>query len=792
MANSNGRPTRGQVLMQPSCSKIVPLSIRIPSIFLIAFAFLAGNLIVQSLPELPSKSILIIALFITLLAVPHPLARICGAMVAGFCWTFSVASSHSNDILPITLEKQRVTFAGTVATIPVHYGDIISFVIFPDQPPTGPIKLPRKISLKIYQDKGKGAVLDHGAIRVNDRIEVQAKLSRPRGYANPGVFDYEQWLFAQRIGARGYVYHFHLLERKSSGWGLNDLRQFFITRLKAYESSIAHTGSIIALGLGFSSAIPRPENDMLIATGVRHLFAVSGLHINLVFAFFFLIFRYLYARILLSISTYPTRSAALLMALPATVAYAVLAGFSLPTQRALVALIGVVIAWHCKRKLSAGQVLCAVAIAILLYDPLATLSISFWLSFGATALIVFYLYSESKGKVWLRLAKFQIYLSLGMACLSMLLFSRGSLTALMANLVTVPYVSFVLLPASLISVLALPWEGVISETLVQVTSGLYGIFWSIITGFYDYGIEWYWQVPGWIFALLIAGLLLIKVLPRYRYKALALTLCLPFLYNQNAHFPEPGTFKIDFLDVGQGLSVLIRTHRKVLLYDAGPSFRSGFNTGDAVVIPYLRSLAIGKLDMLIVSHRDNDHSGGIAAVLNNINVQQILSGEPLQGSLPGLDMPCHAGQSWVWDGVRFEILHPRIGSSWSGNNASCVLKVSNDCHSVLLAGDIEIAAERSLLNDTRLQSDVLLVPHHGSKTSSSERFIEAVNPQFAIAATGYKNRYGFPDPDIVKRYHLRDIYITNTDNSGMVSLYAQNSAPISIESWRKQRRRYWR
>ena len=374
----------------------------------------------------------------------------------------------------------------------------------------------------------------------------------------------------------------------------------------------------------------------------------------------------------------------------------------------------------------------------------------------------------------------------------MLLFSRGSLTAIVANLFAVPYIGFVILPLNLLTLGIVAISDSVGFWLLTLTDWFFDGFWYAIEWFAQYGFEWYRQPPLWAFIFALSGILLFKVLSDRYYKILALILCMPLAVNQSIHFDELKTkdFSVSFMDVGQGLSVIVRTANHQLVYDVGAKFRSGFNTADAVLIPHLRALGMTDIDTLIVSHNDNDHAGSVNEFLRHIKVKQILSGEKLIGDIPA--KRCHQGQNWVWDEVQFTMLYPAVSSNKEGNNASCVVRIDNGQHSVLLTGDIEKSAE-NILVDTQaefLQSDVLSVPHHGSKTSSSLRFLQATASPIAVVSSGYKNHYRFPANEVVNRYEAYNVKLYNTALQGMVKLVF-NHEGIKISAWRNLNRNYW-
>ncbi|HEY9200601.1 MAG TPA: DNA internalization-related competence protein ComEC/Rec2, partial [Gammaproteobacteria bacterium] len=234
------------------------------------------------------------------------------------------------------------------------------------------------------------------------------------------------------------------------------------------------------------------------------------------------------------------------------------------------------------------------------------------------------------------------------------------------------------------------------------------------------------------------------------------------------------------LDVGQGLSVLVQTREHNLLYDAGASRGERFDLGRLVVEPFLRHRGITSLDSLIISHADNDHAGGAEYLLQKIAVQQLLYGgraEDFAYELPPHAQNCRAGQRWQWNQVRFEILHPEQDYRKT-NQQSCVLKITGSDYSVLLTGDIDQPVESRLLGDYagQLRTDVLLVPHHGSKSSSSLSWLQQLEPQLALVSAGYLNRFRHPADEVLQRYHQLGIPVWNTAEDGAISLYFSKAA----------------
>jgi competence protein ComEC len=386
-------------------------------------------------------------------------------------------------------------------------------------------------------------------------------------------------------------------------------------------------------------------------------------------------------------------------------------------------------------------------------------------------------------------------ITLALAPLLLVWFQQVSLVSPLANAVAIPLVSLVVTPLALAgSVLPLDW---ILELAHAVMAGQMWL------------LEWcdrlplaVWQqhVPApWTVALALAGcawLLSPRGVPA---RWLGLALLLP-LFALRPPAPAPGGTWITVLDVGQGLAVFVQTARHALLYDTGPAYSPDVDSGTRVILPFLRASGIARLDALVVTHDDNDHAGGAASVMSGLPVGALYSSladsHPARSVAPSYRLPCAAGQQWVWDGVRFDMLHPTAVSyadaDVKANDRSCVLKISSVHGTVLLTGDIEMRAEQELLQRApdALRADVLVVPHHSSRTSSTQAFIEAVQPRWAVLPVGYLSRFGHPKPEVMERYSASGAQLLRTDSAGAVLVRLEQEG-LSVRAWRELRRRYW-
>jgi competence protein ComEC len=365
----------------------------------------------------------------------------------------------------------------------------------------------------------------------------------------------------------------------------------------------------------------------------------------------------------------------------------------------------------------------------------------------------------------------------------LLVFQQFSLVSPLANALAIPVISFVITPLALLGAIFPCWP------ILALGHTVMG--W--LMAFLEWCAGWpVWQAPSpplWAAAMAGVGVA-VCLLPRpFPGRLLGAVLLLPAIFWPVAK-PAEGEAWVSVLDVGQGLATVIRSREHTMIYDPGPLYSAESDAGQRVVVPYLRALGINRVDLMMVTHRDTDHSGGAASVLAALPVGEVRS------SLRGFaGEPCLAGERWSWEGVDFAVLHPtaadyaRAGKS---NHLSCVLRVEAGGHSILLTSDIEASDEAALLEKApgQLAADVLLVPHHGSKTSSTPAFLQAVGARAAVIPVGYRNRFGHPKDEILARYQAADMALWRTDRDGALEI-SLNRGGVGISAWRKEHRRYW-
>lgn len=766
-------------------------------------AFAAGILVLQLQPDLPGVPVLAAALAgglaLLLAAMRRPMLAIPGAALVGFAWAGGWAALRVADALPPEHEGRDIEIVGVVAGLPQSFENGVRFEFDVER---STLAVPRRIALAWYrgwrpQDDDEFHVLP--PIRAGERWQLTVRLKRPHGNLNPHGFDWEAWLFERGIRATGYVRKSDANHRLADfvvapGYLVERARQDIRGRFQRALGEAPHAGVLVALAIGDQRAIAPEMWRIFSRTGVTHLLSVSGLHVTMIAGLAAWLAGWGWRRSAALMLRLPAQKAAAVAGLLAAFGYCLLAGFAVPAQRTLYMLAVVALALWSGRSTAASRVLALALFVVLLLDPWAVLSPGFWLSFGAVGLL-FYVGTGRLGEGhWLAAwARTQWAVTLGLVPALLALFQQFSLVSPLANAVAIPAVSLLVTPLTLLGML--PLAEPVLHLAHWLTEGLMEfLYWLSAT-------DWAaWQQPAppaWAVALGAAGvgwMLLPRGVPARWIGAVALV---P-LGAMPVERPAAGELLVRVLDVGQGLAVHVQTAGHDLLYDAGPAYSSDADAGSRVIVPYLRAIGVRGLDALVVSHRDRDHEGGAASVLKEVSTGALISSVAGDHPLSALPVPhrrCADGQSWEWDGVRFEMLHPLETDYANGkksNALSCVLKVSAAGGALLLTGDIEAREEAALIarHGERLAADVLLPPHHGSQSSSSVDFIAGVSPRLSLVSAGYRNRFGHPSPEVVERLRNSAVVIRRTDAEGALTLRFGPTG-IAVAAARDERRRYW-
>ncbi|MBL8515524.1 MAG: DNA internalization-related competence protein ComEC/Rec2 [Betaproteobacteria bacterium] len=730
------------------------------------------------------------------------LGMVLAGAVMGAGWAGWVATARMADALPSEWEGRDIELVGAVSALPQRHDRGVRFLFRTESVTTPGARVPRQLSLSWYHefDRKTDTRTFAPELLPGDRWRLTVRLKRPHGSANPHGFDYEAWALERDIRATGYVRFKGVNEKqaeRSGAWmdRLHETRANIRSRFLATLGTAPYAGVLVALAVGDQDAIPQVQWKVFWRTGVGHLMSISGLHITMVASLLYAAAFWLWARVPMLVLRMPAQRAAALIGLFGAAGYALLAGFSIPTQRTLYMLAVVALALCTGRATSPSRVLCWALLAVVVIDPWAGLSPGFWLSFGAIALI-FYVTAGRTGQLGVLKGAVltQVAVTLGMLPMLLALFQEVSVISPLANAVAIPIISLIVVPLTLLACL------VPLDLFLHLSHG--------ITAACMVFLEWLSAMPAalweshapapWTVALALIGTAWLLAPRGWPARWLGAVWMLPmFLVLPPA--PRPGEAWITVLDVGHGLATVVRTAQHALVYDTGPKWNDDADAGSRIVVPHLRGEGIKALDRLIVSHDDEDHSGGAASVLAARAVGRLSSSLPPESPVHPLarqSVPCQRGENWTWDGVEFAMLHPdapdREDSKVKDNDLSCVLRIFAGGRSLLLTADIEKRAELKLVErlGAALRADVLLAPHHGSKTSSSPAFLDAVAPRLAVFPVGYRNRFRHPHPDVVARYVERNVSMLRTDQLGAITLKLGGDS-LAWEAQRNTRRRYW-
>lgn len=779
-------------------------------------AFAAGIIALQMQPELPP--VWLWALGGLLLALPalrwrNALAArgllLVACFALGFAWAGWRAELRLAEELPGAWEGRDVEIIGVVASLPQDFSqgsrfefDVERWLTAPDRmyPWGAEAVVPQRIMLSWYQGRRDGEAFERPPLRPGERWQLTVRLKRPHGNANPNGFDYEAWLLERDIRATGYVRQNPAQRLDEMVWRpsyiverlRHQVRASFAAMLPADRYPWA--GILVALVVGDQKAIQGDLWTTFNRTGTTHLMSISGLHVTMVAALFGLLIGALWRRVPALALRLPAQRAAVLAGCLAAFFYILLAGFAVPAQRTLYMLLVAALAQSSGRSVAPSRTLALALLVVLLIDPWAVLAAGFWLSFGAVGALLYVgaaVVGEAgrggNGGSWREKLRawgvVQWTATLASLPVLLLVFQQFSLVSPLANALAIPVVSFIVTPLALLAAV-IPWWPI--AALAHTVLGWLMVF-----------LEWCAAWPVWLapapplWAAIIAGLgVAICLLPRgMPGRLLGVALLLPAIFWPVERPPE-GEAWVTVLDVGQGLAAVVRTRDHTLLYDPGPLYSAESDAGQRVVVPYLRALGINKVDVLMVTHRDSDHAGGTGSVKAALAVGKVVSSlTEIDGEL------CSNGQHWDWNGVQLTVLHPEMDDyveKRKSNNLSCVLRIDAGGKRMLLTSDIEARDEVALLqrDPVALKADVLLMPHHGSRTSSTPAFIAAVGAPEVVIPVGYRNRFGHPKADVVERYAVTGANLWRTDRDGALRV-SLSEGGATLGAWRTEHRRYW-
>ena len=779
-----------------------------------ALGFVSGVWLLQQCAVLPNPIYLFLPScllgFILLADHPFPLSsrwrQFCWSLLAlllGFAYASWRADWRMQDELDAQWQGKPIQIIGVVASLPQVQTDLIRFKFDVEKVLTPGVHVPSHIALAQYLNSqfAKQRPVQALQIHPGQRWQFSVRLKRPHGLSNPHGRDSEAWALANGIGATGSLLNVkHHLKQNLVGqpkYLIDRAREKVAQRMQSVLLDAPYQEVLKALSIGDDSNIDAEDWQVFLHSGVNHLISISGLHITMIASFFAGLVWLIWRKSMRLSLLFPARQAAALVGALLALVYALLAGFSVPTQRTVYMLMTIALALMLKREIALSRILLLALLVVVILDPWAVLAPGFCLSFGAVALFIYALGYRLSQSNWLSAGiRTQWVATIGLLPLTIAMFQQVSLISPIANILAIPIISLAVVPLTLLGAMtpidvflhAAHWLMRFTMFCLQSLSAL---SWSNIH---------LPPVGPFAIGLSVLGVVILLLPKGFPLRWMGVLMLAPLFAMAQPSIPT-GAIKASVIDVGQGLAVLVRTRHHQLLYDTGRMVNAQINSGNRVIQPYLHSLGINSLDMMVVSHHDSDHYGGMESLLMQIPTNQLLASFDLPIDVNrqlGFSQRCVQGQSWFWDGVKFEVLYPDEDlyhqAEVSDNNRSCVLRVSNACGSLLLTGDIELQAEQRLLeSQQKIQSTLMTIPHHGSKTSSSQALIDAVKPRCAIATVGYMNRYHHPRADIMQRYQRAGVHYFRSDWDGavLIDFPANPSAEPAVKAWRSSHARYW-
>jgi competence protein ComEC len=812
------------------------------------FTFFIGAILSLFLPIVPEFSQLLFCLFFAAIFCLNKSLRSFSGLFFGCAWLLSAGFSYQNIWITnsLTLNDfvgKTIIVKGVVANIPTTLSSkknsestsnttdnsVSRFNFIVEE--LNQKKLKEKINVRLRWDHksfSKKNVRHTEQVKQGQQWQFKVRIKPAHGFANVGGFNYQRWLRQKNLHATGYVKPSEenkLIQAQSS------YRQNLYVQLNKVLNSLSTKSDmhhfIFALTFGERGKITVEQWDVLQATGTQHLMAISGLHLGLIasgaFGLMVLCFRFIPYNLLLTergklwLVNKNSRIVAFIFCSLVALFYAYLAGFSLPTLRALIMMQIFIGSKIIGVKLSVTRWLLLSIVCIIILSPFSIFSVSFWLSVYAVTLILLIIWrcrkliassgnsQLEKVKAWLHsLIIVQLGLSLFMLPVAAILNHQLPLSALLANIIAVPWMSFTAIPLCLLSVVVMPFSESLSTFFLNLSLASLDLIWQWLS--YLSNQKWLFievSHETLIIILTMSGFIFISyflALPK-KFISIALAFIFLFTYFYHNNQNENHNWQVNVLDVGQGLAVVIERNGRSILYDTGASYPSGFNLAESVIFPYFQYKGIKAIDHLILSHADNDHVGGLSFIDSQVNLKKIIVNHAKYNESSKISKQhsffergsCKQGDDFIWQGLTFSVLWPVVIQDKENDN-SCVINISDGTYNVLLTGDISRKVEK-LLTITpeiakKLKADVIIAPHHGSKTSSSTRFIKAVSPDAVVFSAGFLNRWHMPNKAVLKRYEQFNVTSYSTAEQGMIQIKIAHQG-LEIETYREHINPYW-
>jgi competence protein ComEC len=746
-----------------------------------ALAFCAGTAAIHLLPSVGAASLAAVPAVAAACLIRRRPAL--AAFLAGCAVGLHGAAATIAEAWPCARDRELVALEGRIAGPAIVRPDRTEFDVEVAALPGVPAGLDR-VRLSWYEAQALP--------RAGERWRLGARLRCPRGFANPGAADRELALLREGIDATGYVAGTREPERLSAGntERIERLRERVAGSIARVLDPGASTAVLQGLAVGLRSNMPDSVWEALAATGLAHLVAISGLHVTgCALAVLVLLRTTWHWRLLPATRWRPAVEATTVVIV--TSAYALLSGASLPALRT-VAMVGLFHALRAlRRSVTAGEALALAAAVLVATDPLAVSSAAFWLSFVATAGL---LSTGSAAPGWRghagQFARAQVAVTLVLAPVLAATIGRLSIVAPILNAIAIPAFSVLVLPTVLLG-----------AVLALVSPDAPAVLWQLLA----FALDALWpqleRIARWpatsfapaaqsMVVVAGAGILVLAALmvPLMGLRVVACVVLVALACGRGAPVSQGG-FTLTVLDVGQGQAAVVETAAHALVFDTGPRWRGGVVAARVSLLPFLRARGIRRIDRLIVSHEDADHAGGAEVVEQAFDVALRIAAPAGRNTA---DMTCVAGDGWDWDGIAFRVLHPPAGFEGDDNERACAIHVRGVGGSALLLADPEAAAEAAL-SQQPVAADVVLVPHHGSKTSSSSELVAAVSARVGIVSAGFGNRWNLPRAEVVERWRAAGATVLNTAGQGAVRIrFAPGDAPLAIEAVRRDEPRWWR